>query len=144
MANTTHANLATTGPMLILQPTNPRRFRNQNHQPRINPSTNHNHRSTHNKPILKPIRPEPIKPKTQPNPRTTHNHRRVGKDWRWVVDERKNKENGEEWRPKRWRVKSEVMKCEDWRESDEEAEKWERDMGDGETKWETARGERIN
>ena len=37
-----------------------------------------------------------------------------------------------------------VMKCEDWRESDEEAEKWERDVGDGETKWETARGERIN
>ena len=32
-----------------------------------------------------------------------------------------------------WRLRSgEVMKPEDWRESDEEAEKWERDVGDGE------------
>ena len=89
----------------ILQPSDPRRFRNplthvnfatktiNNHQPQINPSTNHNHRSTQNKPILKLIRPKPIEPKTQPNPRTTHNHRRIGKDWRWV---------GEDWEVVKW------------------------------------------
>ena len=38
----------------------------------------------------------------------------------------------------------EAKLLEDWRESDEEAEKWERDVGDRETKWEIARGERIN
>ena len=34
---------------------------------------------------------------------------------KWVGDERKNKENGEEWRSKQWRVKTEerVMKIEE-------------------------------
>ena len=99
--------------MPILQPTDPCRFHNQNHQPQINPSTNH--RSTQ-----KPLEPNPSNPKpsqTHEQPITidgsaktedgSANRRREKKIKKMVKSEDRS---DEEQRLKWWRLKTEVMK----------------------------------